>query len=80
MSQENVEIVKRGIDAFNRRDLDGLAELSTPDAEWVTSMGAIEAETFRGREGPKDISHVWVKPGRSSRRSPMTFAISASVS
>jgi ketosteroid isomerase-like protein len=51
VSQENVEIVKRGVHAFNRRDLDGLAELSTPDAEWVTSMGAIEAETFRGREG-----------------------------
>jgi ketosteroid isomerase-like protein len=51
MSQENVEIVKRGINAFYRRDLDGLEELGTPYIEWTTSMGAIEGETFRGREG-----------------------------
>ena len=51
MSQENVEIVKRTIDAFNRRDLDTYDEFFTPDSEWVTSMGAIEGETFRGREG-----------------------------
>jgi ketosteroid isomerase-like protein len=51
MSQENVEIVRRAIEAFNRRDFDGYDELSTPDSEWVTSMGAIEGEIFRGREG-----------------------------
>ena len=51
MSQENVEVVKRAVNAFNRRDLDGLEELGTPDIEWITSMGAIEGEPFRGREG-----------------------------
>jgi ketosteroid isomerase-like protein len=40
MSQENVEVVKRAVNAFNRRDLDGFAELGTPDIEWITSMGA----------------------------------------
>jgi ketosteroid isomerase-like protein len=63
MSQENVEIVKRAISAFNRRDLDGLEELGTPDIEWITSMGAIEGETFRGREGGDAyvarLSHAW---------------------
>jgi hypothetical protein len=26
MSQENVEIVKRGVDAYNRRDIDGMLQ------------------------------------------------------
>jgi ketosteroid isomerase-like protein len=63
VSQENVEIVKRGVDAFNRRDLDGLDELSTPDCEWVPAMGAIEGEIFRGREGAETylarLSDAW---------------------
>ena len=51
MSQENVELVKRLIDAFNRRDVEGFAALTTPDFEWITSMAAVEGEVFRGREG-----------------------------
>jgi ketosteroid isomerase-like protein len=51
VSQENVELVKRLIDAFNRREVDGFAELTTPDFEWITSMSAVEGEVFRGREG-----------------------------
>ena len=51
MSQENVEIVKRLVGAFNERDVDAFAELTTPDFEWTTSMAAVENEVFRGREG-----------------------------
>ena len=51
MSQENVEIVKRLISAFNERDVDGFAETTTPDFEWITSMAAVEGEIFWGREG-----------------------------
>ncbi len=50
MSQ-NVEIVKRVIDAYNRGDLDAIDELCSPDFEWSTVMGAVEVETFRGRAG-----------------------------
>lgn len=51
MSQENVEIVRRLIDAFNRRDVDGFADITTPDFEWITSMAAVEGEVFLGRAG-----------------------------
>ncbi len=51
MSQENVDIVEQMVEAFNRRDLDRLEEGSTPDMEWATAMGAIEAEVFKGPEG-----------------------------
>jgi ketosteroid isomerase-like protein len=51
MSQENVELVKRLIDAFNRRDVEGFAEITTPDFEWATSVMAVEGEIFWGRDG-----------------------------
>ncbi len=49
MSQENVEATRRGIDAWNRRDLDGwLADLP-PDFEWSpASPAAVERSVFKG--------------------------------
>jgi ketosteroid isomerase-like protein len=50
MSTENVEIAKRSVDAFNRRDVDALLELGT--ADWVLSSQLLDASAdFRGREG-----------------------------
>ena len=51
MSQDNVEVATQAITAFNARDIDAFAFLTTPDFEWSPSMVAIEGETFRGREG-----------------------------
>lgn len=51
MSQEDVEVVERLIDAFNAKDLDLFAELTAPDFEWSPSMVAIEGEVFVGRAG-----------------------------
>ena len=49
MSQENVEIVKRMIDAYNQRDLAGLEAFSHPDVEldWSASRGFV-AGVYRG--------------------------------
>ena len=51
MSQENVEIVRRGTDAYNRGDLDGLLENWAPDAvvDWSRSRG-FDAGVFRGHD------------------------------
>src|SRR5882724_3420044 len=51
MSQENVEVAKRLIDAFNATNVDAFTALTTPDFAWSPSMAAIEAEVFRGSEG-----------------------------
>jgi ketosteroid isomerase-like protein len=51
MSQENVEVVRRLLDAFNARDLDRFSDQTTPDFEWSPSMVAIEGEVFVGRAG-----------------------------
>ena len=50
MSQENVEVVRAAIDAFNRRDLKAWDALSHPDVEidWTASRG-LDAHVYRGR-------------------------------
>ena len=54
MSQENVEAFKRGVDAFNRRDLEAfLAELDTEvelHAALFVMLGR-ESTVYRGHEG-----------------------------
>jgi hypothetical protein len=51
MSQENVEIVRRNTDAYNRGDLDGFVEGWAPDAvlDWSNSRG-FDASVYRGRD------------------------------
>ncbi|MCW3057861.1 MAG: hypothetical protein JWO21_1830 [Solirubrobacterales bacterium] len=52
MSRENVEVVKRAIAAFNRRDVDGIVECVHPDVEWFPAMPVtFGGGAFRGREG-----------------------------
>jgi ketosteroid isomerase-like protein len=49
MSQENVEVVRRATDAYNRRDLDGIVKNYAPDAvlDWSNSRG-VDAGVYRG--------------------------------
>ena len=52
MSQENVEIVRRGLESFNRGDLDGMLADVAPDCEYVTtgSVPGVEG-VYRAPEG-----------------------------
>jgi len=50
MSQENVEIVRRWIEAYNRRDMEGLTDVNTPDIEFRSIFVSVETE-FRDYEG-----------------------------
>ena len=49
MSQENVEIVRRSTDAYNRRDLDGMLETWAQDAvlDW-SNAHVFDAGIYRG--------------------------------
>jgi ketosteroid isomerase-like protein len=49
MSQENVEIVRRLYSAMNARDLEAIAELVHPEAEWIPDSRVGEPPV-RGRE------------------------------
>jgi ketosteroid isomerase-like protein len=51
MSEENVEVVRRAIDAYNRRDFDAIRAISEPEVEldWSASRG-LEAGLYKGLE------------------------------
>ena len=65
MARDKVDVAKRAVDCFNRRDVDELfGELVTPDYEWWPAVaGAYEGGCYRGREGLERfaaaIGEVW---------------------
>jgi len=50
MSQENVEIVRRLMDAWNRQDLEGILALTDSEAEYVNAPTAVEPGTRQGQD------------------------------
>jgi ketosteroid isomerase-like protein len=48
MSQENVEIVRVAMEAFNRRDGEGFGALLASDAEIVPVRAVLEGTVYRG--------------------------------
>jgi ketosteroid isomerase-like protein len=49
MSQENVEIVRRVMDAWNRQDIQGIL-FADPDIEYVNAPTNVEPGTRRGQD------------------------------
>jgi uncharacterized protein len=52
MSQENVDLIRRGLEAFNSEDMERILAFVDPDFETVVS-GELSAEpdTYRGHDG-----------------------------
>jgi ketosteroid isomerase-like protein len=59
VTQENVDVVRRGIAAFNQRDLPALLTDFDRDVEWVEDQRYPGAETFRGRSGVERSLGKW---------------------
>jgi ketosteroid isomerase-like protein len=51
MPQENVEIVRRAIDAWNRQEVEDVLDLAAPEVEYVNQPTAVEPGTRRGHDG-----------------------------
>jgi ketosteroid isomerase-like protein len=52
MSQENVDIVRRGLEAFNSEDLERILDFIHPDFETeVPPQFSAEPDTYRGHDG-----------------------------
>jgi ketosteroid isomerase-like protein len=58
MSRENVEMVRRWIDAGNRADRDEWLAGFAPEAEWHTSGRFADRGVYRGREG---LARYWAE-------------------
>ena len=59
MSRENVEIVLRGIEAFNRRDMAAIRADAHPQVEWVEDPRYPGAQTFHGPDGVERSVRKW---------------------
>jgi ketosteroid isomerase-like protein len=54
MSQDGrIEVIRRALDAWNRRDIEDLLAISTPEIEYVNSPTAVEPGT---RRGPQEVT------------------------
>jgi ketosteroid isomerase-like protein len=60
MSQENVEIVRRMVERWNRRDLQGFLALFSADVECFPAVDQPESQSFRGREALADYANGWL--------------------
>lgn len=49
MSQENVEAFKRGVHAYDRRDIDALLEELDPDAGGLDRRGPVRVHGYGAR-------------------------------
>jgi ketosteroid isomerase-like protein len=61
MSQENVEITRTALDAFNRGDLDRVARFHHPKIEWKTSTEDPYATTHHGRDAVRHYFRQWME-------------------
>jgi ketosteroid isomerase-like protein len=56
MSQENLDLIRTGYAAFNRRDFAAAGATFHPQVEWYPYLGAVEGDVYRGREA---ILRMW---------------------
>jgi ketosteroid isomerase-like protein len=60
MSQENVELVRAALEAWNRGGLDGLAEFWHPDINWRAAEGALDdVGLMEGPDALRDYYRQW---------------------
>jgi ketosteroid isomerase-like protein len=61
MSQAEVELLRKGIDAWNRRDVDLWLEYAAPEIEWMPAgPAAVERAVYRGyEEVASGFASVW---------------------
>jgi uncharacterized protein len=60
MSQENVELIQRAYEEFDRGGLDGLAEFWHPDINWRAAEGALDdVGLMEGPDAMRDYYRQW---------------------
>ena len=51
MSQENVELVRAALEAYNREGPEAIISLLDPDVEWIADRSDMGRMTYRGPDG-----------------------------
>jgi ketosteroid isomerase-like protein len=65
MGHENLELVRRGMEAWNRADMNELIALSDPEVEFVSIFAGMEGRAYRGYDGLReyfaDMEDTWTE-------------------
>jgi ketosteroid isomerase-like protein len=60
MSQENVEIVRQRLHAFQTGGLDAALEFVAEDTVWYPFPDWVEDSACRGKEGVRKVTSIWI--------------------
>ncbi len=78
MSQENVEVVRRIIDAINRADIDAVVESATEDFVMdLSSSRGLLSGVYRGGEQAREAVEAFLEPWDSLRWEPELIELDA---
>jgi ketosteroid isomerase-like protein len=74
MSEESIEVAKRGYEAFRQRGVDGILEYLDPEIEWrAWSRYGREPNLVRGHEGVRELFSVYEENFSDLRAEPLEF-------
>jgi uncharacterized protein len=74
MSQENVEIVRQAIDAYNREAFEEAIAWMDPEIEWDMSRVEVpDPEVYRGFDGLQTFHNVWKESWEWLELEPQDF-------
>ena len=54
MSQENVELTRRGYEAYNSGGLEAIIDFLDPEIEWTEGADVPEVKTYHGHDGVRE--------------------------
>jgi uncharacterized protein len=61
MTEDEVRLVLEGYEAWNRREVDVLAEVLDPEMEWEPGFGALESGVHHGADGFRAFVDSWIE-------------------
>lgn len=61
MSEENIEVVRRTLEAFNEGGVEATFEHFDPDIEWVGPPEWLEDRLYQGDQGLRKLAATWVE-------------------
>ena len=73
MSEENVEVVRRTYEAFNRGGLDAVTDLAHPDIEFVPPPIWPDSPTLRGIDAIQEMARQWIETFDDFQIAPERF-------
>ena len=65
MSEENLELMRKAVDAWNRGDLDEWASYLSDDVVWVPLAENAQNKPVRGKGPTVDFVRDWIEPWKA---------------